>query len=235
MQKKDQDWTYWTGWIAAYAILTVIFFVIVFWGWFDQPWCDASKQGAPCLRDWLEALGGWAALLVGGPSLYVLWRQVRDADRNQRIDFGIRLGRSRSLARRIVALANQLGSVAATCERIWDSRQIGHLSYMEPMRGYCQDLEYLRDLLRRTDFQRFEEEADIVSDVGLYGLIEIVERNLQEVAGRRDREATTDEYRTMCSRMLYVCGLVRTYADACTSAAKKQLEKIEEIAGGDLL
>ncbi|MGM4980905.1 hypothetical protein [Rhizobium sp. 11_C7_N12_5] len=235
MQKKDEDWTYWTGWIVAYGILAVIFLVVVFWGWFDQPWCAAGKLGAPCLRDWLEALGGWAALLVGGPSLYILWRQVRDADRNQRIDFGIRLGRSRSLARRIIDLANQLGSVAATCERVWDNRQALHLSYMEPMRGYCQDLEYLRDLLRQADFQRFEDEAEILSDIGFYGLIEIVERDLKEVAGRRDVEATPDEYRTMCSRMLHACGLVRKYAEACTSAATRQLAKIKEIAGDDLL
>lgn len=99
------------------------------------------------------------------------------------------------------------------------------------MKGYWEHCQYLLQLLRQADFQRFEEEAEISSKVGLPGLIKVIETNLRQVENRRDREADLPEFSIMCSHMIYACAQIAAYAEACTEAATRLLSRTKEIAG----
>ncbi|AGB71060.1 MULTISPECIES: hypothetical protein [Rhizobium] len=224
MQKKDQDWTYWTGWLAAYGILTVIFLVILFWGWFDQPWCDAGKQGVPCLRDWLEALGGWAALLVGGPSLYVLWRQVRDADRNQRTTFKIQLRRSKSLARNVLRNANSLVHVTDMLVKIV---LIPAIRASEPMNieGYDAIFDEIQRLLESGGFQQFEDEIEVSTERTLEVVLFVMKMHRQSEhlpTARSDRRA---------GHLAILLELIGRYCKEVTVHATEFLEEVDELVG----
>ncbi|SCB41615.1 hypothetical protein [Rhizobium multihospitium] len=224
MQKKDQDWTYWTGWIVAYVILAVIFLVLVFWGWLDQPWCDAGKQGVPCLRDWLEALGGWAALLVGGPSLYVLWRQVRDADRNQRISFKIQLRRSKSLSRNVLRNASSLTYVTDMLVKLL---LIPAIRSNEPMsiEGHDAIFDMVRGLLESGGFQQFEDEIEVSPDrtLEVVFLMMKMHHQAEHLAGARDDQRA--------AHLMVLFENVGKYSKAVSRHAAAFLAEVEEIFG----
>jgi len=63
------------------------------------------KSDDVCLREWISASSGWAAVIAAIPTILYLSRQVRDADRHQRTSFAIQLRRQKILATRVAQIA----------------------------------------------------------------------------------------------------------------------------------
>ncbi|WP_349506880.1 hypothetical protein [Agrobacterium pusense] len=97
MKDKPDDLGYWAGWFAAFAIAAIFFIYIV---WQNQTLrqiaCDAGEND--CFRQWMSALGGWAAMVVAIPTIIYLAKQVRDGDRHHRINAAFTHRRQRLLA-----------------------------------------------------------------------------------------------------------------------------------------
>lgn len=66
------------------------------------PLCRPDES---CLREWLSATSGWAAVLAAIATILYLHAQVRDADRHQRTGFAIQLRKQRILAARTARVA----------------------------------------------------------------------------------------------------------------------------------
>ncbi|MHA7968093.1 hypothetical protein [Rhizobium sp. CAU 1783] len=73
-------------------------------------WVDGMEPlclpGEACLREWISATSGWAAVIAAIPTILYLSKQVRDADRHQRTGFAIQLRRHRILAHRTAQIAH---------------------------------------------------------------------------------------------------------------------------------
>lgn len=67
-----KHWDRW-GWVVGLAIVA-IGFLRVFWG--REAFCEPNEH---CLREWVSALSGWAAVAAAVPTVFFLSRQVTDA------------------------------------------------------------------------------------------------------------------------------------------------------------
>ncbi|CAN7283865.1 hypothetical protein [Neorhizobium tomejilense] len=121
-----------------------------------------------CIREWISATSGWAAVIAAVPTIWYLSRQVRDADVHQKTNFAIQLRRQRILATRTsqiayVALAGMAKEEARNDGpdiRSWDS---------ETVQGI---IHHLRDATIVT----FESEIAYPVGIGAWGTALVVER-----------------------------------------------------------
>jgi len=67
------------GWLLTLAILTI---VVLCLAWGRDALCGGP--GEQCFREWLSALGGWIAVAIGFPTLYILAKQISDANEHHR-------------------------------------------------------------------------------------------------------------------------------------------------------
>ncbi|MDR6667090.1 hypothetical protein [Rhizobium sp. 1399] len=95
------------GFIFGLGVAAVIFFI---WHTKGQPsWCAPSAPSwlpwaqpeEHCVREWISALGGWAAVAVAIPTIGFLAKQLRDADRFHRQTVAMTLERNLTLAKRM--------------------------------------------------------------------------------------------------------------------------------------
>ncbi|MGO7861856.1 hypothetical protein ACC676_09635 [Rhizobium ruizarguesonis] len=68
-----EQWDRW-GWVVALVIIAIGFLRLV---WGREAFCGPDTEH--CLREWLSALGGWAAVAAAVPTVIFLSRQVTDA------------------------------------------------------------------------------------------------------------------------------------------------------------
>lgn len=90
MKETEKDRTYWLGWYFAYATLGVTFVIAVWYGQFDRlcsapdprwawlPWMQPDEH---CLREWISALSGWAALVGALWTIGVMRAQLSEQRR----------------------------------------------------------------------------------------------------------------------------------------------------------
>lgn len=228
MKLRDEDFTYWTGWIAAYSILTAIFFVGLCLGWFDQTMCEVGKQGAVCFREWLSALGGWAALIVGGPTLYFLWRQIRDADRNQRISFKIQLRRSKSLAHKLVRDAALAISMIESLPKTTLAPFINSEEEL-PFSKYAEAVLSVQEVLDKGAFQQFEDEIEVGKATSIAWIKMSIAWQLRlEQGGEIDGSKRIDRLTTFLD-------VLADHVRACSKQASEFLAEVERVVGSDLI
>lgn len=96
-----KHWDRW-GWIVAVAIIAVGFLRLI---WGREAFCGEDTEH--CFREWVSALGGWAAVAAAVPTIFYLSRQVKDAEKHQRTNFAIQLRRQRILAQYIQTVGNE--------------------------------------------------------------------------------------------------------------------------------
>lgn len=101
--KRWDEWRLVAAGLAA-AVLAILSAFLFLFLWGRDAFCSVAND-EHCFREWVSALGGWAALAAAIPTIFVLYRQVRDADRHQRTSFAIQLRRQRILAERVRELA----------------------------------------------------------------------------------------------------------------------------------
>ncbi|EKF60120.1 hypothetical protein QWE_08496 [Agrobacterium albertimagni AOL15] len=91
---------FWHGWGLAWGFaFGVAFAGFVYLGsaGADAVWCAADDRGN-CLREWISALGGWAAVAAAAPTIYYLSRQVTAAATHEKVNFAIASRANLSLA-----------------------------------------------------------------------------------------------------------------------------------------
>lgn len=76
--------------------------------WLFQNTVDVSALCNPdeaCVREWLGATGGWAAVIAAFLTIFYLSKQISDTDRQQKTAFMISLRQQRILASRTAQIA----------------------------------------------------------------------------------------------------------------------------------
>ncbi|ACM27547.1 hypothetical protein [Rhizobium rhizogenes] len=228
MDNGKGDWTYYTGWIVAYCLTAGFFICLVLNGTFDRSLCT----GAPdehCFRDWVSALGGWAALIIGAPTLFILWKQVADAGKGQLIAFRIQLRRTRTLARRVLNQANELERAATFSIAFWDRSDPAHTKRLHPLQAYREALRQFQGMLQEGEFDTLESEIDVPATMTLRRLSRKLQENLELTDGRIEREFDLYEYNTAADIMLLSGRQVLEYAREVQRIAEDHLLEIKDI------
>ncbi|NTF48504.1 hypothetical protein [Rhizobium rhizogenes] len=161
MTQKDGDWTYYTGWIAAFALLAIFFVVCVFIGWFDQPWCGRDESGALCFRSWIEALGGWTTIPAAAIGAWYVIRQMKEAGKQHREMASIQLQRSRALVWLAVRDAVDALSLSAILWAAWSEFSPEKMSNFEAAIAFKKDTDELTERLNSSVFD--DAEKDILA------------------------------------------------------------------------
>ncbi|MEH7876359.1 hypothetical protein V7799_01130 [Rhizobium laguerreae] len=94
------------GWVIAFVFLGGWFVYLTVTGIFDQSLCTGAAD-EQCLRDWISALGSWAAVPAAIVTIVILTRQIRQDGENQRHSIRVAFQPSRSTAVRAIAIANR--------------------------------------------------------------------------------------------------------------------------------
>lgn len=124
-----------------------------------------------CVREWISATSGWAAVCAAVPTILYLSKQIRDADRHQRTNFAIQLRRHRLLAMGVAQLAYVfLSQIELALSKVIEGEA-------PDIRDWNKELiqEMIRHL-RGTNLQSFEDEIAFPVSIGAYGMLLIVER-----------------------------------------------------------
>ncbi|WP_132277071.1 hypothetical protein [Neorhizobium sp. JUb45] len=149
-------------------------------------WCDAEDNGR-CFREWVSALGGWAAVAAAVPTIVFLSKQVRDADRHQRTNFAIQLRRQRILAQRTRDLAYTGVQIIEMIEA--PGRQPKQIS-----EAHAGTIANIVKVLRDDTLAAFESEIEFPSSMGARATADFVERALRDPD--TDALASTDVIRS---------------------------------------
>lgn len=97
MKNNQDDWGYWSGWVIAFC-LAAAFFVYNLWHGSSLRGAVCKLEEEDCFRQWVAALGGWAAVAATVPSIIYLATQVRTTERHHRVSTALSLHRNRALA-----------------------------------------------------------------------------------------------------------------------------------------
>ncbi len=104
MREQFQKWGIVCAALAAFCAFTLFMYVkddlLV-----RSSWCH--DDDISCLRDWISALGGWAALAIGAPTVFLLARQIKGAESFNKAAIKLQ-------ATPVLADANHLRAIAVT-------------------------------------------------------------------------------------------------------------------------
>lgn len=154
MKKINAAWSLY-GWIAVG--LALIGYLVVVWHGPQFQELVCADGGKDCFREWVSALGGWAAVGAAIPTVFYLSRQVTDADRHNIMTFQITLRRSQALAKQTLRCLEDINRTLLVIDQVWETVP----PYPEFLNQYTHDIEALISLLEKAPFQRFEEEIDV--------------------------------------------------------------------------
>lgn len=98
--KTPRQANYWIGWGFAFGLLAAGF-VWAAWQASTMEWCGPSNVDQNCGREWMSALGAWAAVPAAVGSVMYLARQIAESRTQHRSMLRVQFQPNRSLARLI--------------------------------------------------------------------------------------------------------------------------------------
>ncbi|MGO7019250.1 hypothetical protein [Rhizobium leguminosarum] len=136
-------------------MIIVISFLRLLYG--REPFCGPDSEH--CLREWVSALGGWAAVGAAIPTVWFLSRQVRDAEKQHRTTVSIQTRPTYMLAKKASETST---NIKAQCEEtlgLWQDAKLP-LTLLS-LRYAIERLTFLHDLVDRTEFVRIQSEIEL--------------------------------------------------------------------------
>ncbi|MDJ1633198.1 hypothetical protein [Rhizobium rhizogenes] len=188
MPRKEEDWTYWTGWIAAFALLAAFFVVSILIGWFDQPWCGRDESGALCFRSWIEAFGGWTTIPAAAIGAWYVIRQMKEAGKQHREMASIQLQRSRALVWLAVRDAVDALALSAILWSAWSEFSPEKMSNFEAAIEFKKHTDELTERLNSSVFD--DAEKDILAPS--YSIITLRRRLRRAIGSPFEEEFSVD-------------------------------------------
>jgi hypothetical protein len=159
--KVSEEITYKTGWIAAFALLAGLFIWAVSANSTLREIACAPLE-ANCYRDWISALGGWAAVVAAVPTVYFLYNQNKqaqdqfsDAQTQHRDRLIIDLRHSLALAKYARNEADTVGTIIHFYEMA-DHNYTGPL----PLGEVSKQVNGILKMLASPCFDRLESEIE---------------------------------------------------------------------------
>ncbi len=161
-----KQWDKW-GWAVAIAVCGLVVFRAA---WGRNAFCGSDSEH--CLREWVSALGGWAAVAAAVPTVLYLSHQVRDAQRHHDQSIAIQLRRTRALAHRTRRAASTLAENSIFWMHVSKEEILREAPHAIPHLG--MNIAYMNSVLQNKSFELFEEEVAAPEVLGIGHLQKIV-------------------------------------------------------------
>lgn len=152
---------FWLGWGLAWGFaFGVAFAAIVYLGsaGADAVWCAVDDKGA-CLREWISALGGWAAVVAAVPTIYYLSRQVTTAATHARVSFAVTNRANLSVASAARQTAIEVRYQVRLVRQTLKSFEMPRSQQVNHIRAVC---ELASEWFKRPVFTEFEARIGFV-------------------------------------------------------------------------
>lgn len=175
------------GWIVAFTLLGMFFvFVVVQFPAVRDLACKAKEED--CFRQWMSALGGWAAVLAAVPTIYFLSKQIETSTREQRVNFALNIRADTALVRTVKLAAHEAERQIENFTRI-NTRDV-----RDPERQVAMltaQLELLAEHMQRSAFGDFEVRISPSSNITHHTITAYLE---SRVAKARSMAGRTEVY-----------------------------------------
>ncbi|MCD7110435.1 hypothetical protein LRX75_15455 [Rhizobium sp. DKSPLA3] len=87
-----KQWDQW-GWLLPALVIVVVFFRLLYG---REAFCGSASE--QCFREWVSALGGWAAVIAAIPTVYFLSKQIQSTADHARVNFRVNVRSNVNLA-----------------------------------------------------------------------------------------------------------------------------------------
>lgn len=209
MRKQWDEW----GWGVLTVIACAAFILAMYWSdtFFTRAgWCYGPED--KCLRNWVSALGGWAAVAAAVPTVLFLAKQVRDSDRHHRQTLAISSRPTIALAYRTQVVSLDLEYKADEIHSMLLSGSLEHFTRHDLAAGFVE----LQSFLSSDVFRRFEEEVYDGDFSGFQLVLDSVTKTFLDMSNL-DNRYTSDTSLEMVDqwylrRYRYVAQEAKTYA-----------------------
>lgn len=104
MNDPENELGYYMGWFVA-LLLAVCGPAYFFWVHDRVSWCGSDDSN--CFREWVAALGAWAAVPAASITVYFLWKQINLAVRTQKATARIHFLEEVDYANHIIDMAER--------------------------------------------------------------------------------------------------------------------------------
>lgn len=205
---------HWDRW--GWAILLVVIALLLaraLWG--RGPFCGGSAE-EHCLREWVSALSGWAAVAAAVPTVIFLSKQLSLARSQTYDDFRLQLRRSVALAKTSEVASQELLLYAMA----YPVRP-GYGADIFTWNSLRTQIVELQDMVAASVFTRLEEDIAFPESISQVFVLERIRVFLKEhgeaikstwVDDADRREETYQDFNR-------ICAFCEQYAEACKAVA----------------
>ncbi len=222
MEDGKQDWTYWSGWIAFYSLTALLFiFVTVRSDWAYSLICRPNENH--CLREWISATGGWAALLAAVPTIHFLRKQITDSDRHHKEALKYQFRSLRNIALEAFGAADEARGNAWAIARAWDPGKNTFDPREQEEGEILREVAFLRQQYEDPIFKLFEREIDVPPNMKVEQIVERFDALADTIREMGRPIWLSSDLRLIAGEVARTCGLAMSYSDVCKEYAERFL------------
>lgn len=223
MKNNQDDWGYWAGWVIAFC-LAAAFFVYNLWHGSSLRGAVCKPEEADCFRQWVSALGGWAAVAAAVPTIFYLSRQVSDASKNHREMVQLQTAPKYILAKHVLAIAKLSKQAAEKDVRYWETFE-GSVQQFR-MEGFAR-LQSIRDDLIRNDITKFNEEIGYTTS-SAKAICDMLEKYCSILLNEVD--ISVDDATRLANNIKKTCTVCVVFFSEIGAAAKAYIDSVENLS-----
>lgn len=206
-----EQWDKW-GWIIP-SVVIVIGILRLLYG--REPFC-ASGPDEHCLREWMSALGGWAAVGAAIPTVFFLSRQIASADRHHKEAMGLQLLRFEAIADGSKVILDFLKPYSDTLKTSWDEiNQVARSGYSATRNEMIQELSGVLAQCSNAYLKKLEEEIGAPNRFSYDHIQGRLKRSIEFVEKLESDELTGGPLAVFSHSMALTYQQVSEYAAAC--------------------
>gem|GEM_PF-6199561 len=184
-----------------------------------------SSDETDCFREWVSALGGWAAVAAAAPTIFFLSRQISDANRHQQETMRVQLAKSRAIARRAKFEGFYLANAGAIGAKKWNEAQTP--GYEVQLTNILIDIRSVRTAKFIPTARKFEQEIGIERGV----LIEDILSRIEDYENSFESFANTTNYLGHAQWAEHTFRMLEEYGDTLLKAAENYLQDTDMLMG----
>lgn len=227
--KSKNDRGYWLGWYIAFGMAAMLLIFLLFRAFTVRDFACGSNE-TDCFRQWVSALGGWAAVAAAVPTFLYLSKQVQDARLHQRQNLEIQYRRHRAIASRARMTARECAQIADRISVVWREEDPEKFPLHDINWWYTNHNFALTDAVSDQVFDFVEDEILLTSDLTIRQIREAVTSHAPN-ARMGKIPVDTYGYRNLRTTILEDAYYIREWMSACASECDAFLKRTEKMIG----
>ncbi|UDF29856.1 UNVERIFIED_ORG: hypothetical protein LHK14_00620 [Roseateles sp. XES5] len=217
-----QEWDKW-GWLVLLVVIT-IGALRVTWG--REAFCGPKSE--QCLREWMSALSGWAAVAAAVPTIIFLSRQINDARLHHRENLLSLQQKSYAVARRLNPLVKRAKDHSEKISSEIENKK-NHYTIFDLKVGYDE----LVSKMKAIEFVVFENEfgPPEIDDIdGLLGQLRLGSEAIEDSIEKFTEDTPVYGVEDTAKFVYYNIYFCQKYLNACEEMIEEVTQKFRGLA-----